>query len=137
MRQRHGGDERGTEIRWEGKLTWEGAVGVAIGILGVSLDDFYRLSPIELRRAVEANAEQHDNIVKTIWETSRIVAWIVAKQGFSKFRKSPQQFLPLPWDKKRERTVMSREEQEKRLRKLLGDAEFELYRNSKYWPFKS
>lgn len=94
-------------------------LGHALGCLGLSLDDFCRLTPAEFAAVAKAHAAERESLRRESWERMRLLAAIVVQPHVRK-RLTPQQLLPLPWDKpeKREPPV-SKETAGKRLGKLM------------------
>lgn len=97
--------------------------------MGVSMGDFMVMTPREAEAVCSAYREAEDARVRGAWERSRLMAYSsVSPYLGKKGPKSPQKFLPLPWDHKGVRSeelgVKSKEHDNKAaialLRKLNG-----------------
>lgn len=99
-------------------------LGVALGAIGLSYDDFCRLTPEEFEEVYKAFRERSDAEYKDEWVRMRMLATIVI-QPHLKRKMTPEKLLPLPWDnvgKKARRDDAPRttpEEDLKRFEKLL------------------
>lgn len=94
-------------------------LGWAIGVGGMGLDDFVRLTPSEFSAVVEHVNRREDTRSRDGWEQARVVAKM-AVQPYMKKDVRLEEFMPLPWDGKAERAPeVSREEDKKRLEGLL------------------
>jgi len=90
-----------------------------MGVGGVSLDDFVRLTPSEFSAVAEHVNRREDTRSRDGWEQTRVVAKM-AVQPYMKKNVRLEEFMPLPWDGKTERAPeVSREEDKKRLEGLL------------------
>ncbi len=93
---------------------------MAVGMIGMRLDDFLSLTPQEFEAINEAwrkNEEEHD---KVEWERMRMLACITI-QPHVKGHMRPQKLLPFPWEKPKvvRGEDMSLEERQKLMEKLL------------------
>lgn len=90
-----------------------------MGVGGVSLDDFVRLTPSEFSAVAEHVNRREDTRSRDGWEQTRVVAKM-AVQPYMKKNVRLEEFMPLPWDGKTERAPeVSKEEDKKRLEGLL------------------
>lgn len=103
-------------------------LGIALGCIGLSYEDFCKLDFDDFAAIWKAYAEQRDADFKQEWERIRILATIVIQPHIAKGKKvTPEKLLPLPWDnlvKKQGAPKLSAEEQRKRMEELaakLGD----------------
>lgn len=74
-------------------------MGYAVGVIGMRLDDFCRLSPEEFSSVSEAFSHNQEQRVEDSWERMRLHAAITI-QPHCKNRIRKEQLVPLPWDKK-------------------------------------
>ena len=72
---------------------------MAVGCLGMSLDDFCSCTPLEFHHVYEAWQQREERIMRTSWEQTRALMQSVL-QPHSKKHLSATEILPLPWDKK-------------------------------------
>ncbi len=72
-----------------------------MGCLGLSLSDFSALTPAEFRAAADSWARQREADAEDAWERMRLLATVTIQPHIKK-RLTPQQLLPLPWDKPRD-----------------------------------
>ena len=73
-------------------------LGRAVGVVGLSLDDFCRLSPGELSAVLQAHGEWSQLESREEWERMRMGACITI-QPHVKGKLTPQKLLPLPWER--------------------------------------
>ena len=73
-------------------------LGYAMGCIGLSLEDFCALTPAEFAAACKAYAEEREQGERRSWERMRLLAAVCIQPHVRK-RISPQQLIPLPWDK--------------------------------------
>ncbi len=85
-------------------------MGYAVGVIGMRLDDFCRLSPEEFSSVSEAFSHNQEQHVEDSWERMRLQAAITI-QPHCKNRISKEQLVPLPWDKKNEDNQLSENSQ--------------------------
>ena len=69
-----------------------------MGVVGLSLDDFCRLSPEELNAVLQAHGEWSREEFRDGWERMRMGACITI-QPHVKGKLTPQKLLPLPWER--------------------------------------
>ena len=74
-------------------------MGYAVGVIGMRLEDFCRLSPEEFSSVSEAFSHNQEQLVEDSWERMRLQAAITI-QPHCKNRIRKEQLVPLPWDKK-------------------------------------
>ena len=73
--------------------------GQAVGIIGMSYDDFCRCDPDELEAIFKAYSEVRQENRLDEWERMRIAATI-GIQPHVRRKITPQKLLPFPWDNK-------------------------------------
>jgi hypothetical protein len=74
--------------------------GIAVGQLGMSSDDFYQCTLVEVMAAVNAFYEFHNSKDAAEWERMRMSAFYSLKPHDSKNKiKRPNHLFPLPHDK--------------------------------------
>lgn len=97
-------------------------MGVALGCIGLSYDDFCRLDFDEFAAIVKSYAEQRDADIRGEWERMRLLATIAVQPHLAKGKSiTPEKLLPLPWDsrkKKAEGPKITAEQQRKRMEDL-------------------
>lgn len=93
-------------------------MGVAVGCVGMSLDDFCALDFDEFEAVTRAWTEMRESQERQEWERMRMLATI-GIQPHAKKKLTPAQLLPFPWD---------REEKEKRDRKAAPKSSPERFR---------
>jgi hypothetical protein len=84
-------------------------LGVGVGCIGLSHDDFCRLYPEEFESIYNAWKERTDADTRSNWEQMRMLATIVIQPHVRK-RITPKQLLPLPWDDEDRRTKTTSED---------------------------
>jgi hypothetical protein len=103
-------------------------LGLAIGCIGMSHDDFCKSTFGEFESICKAWREMTEGQAQDAWERARTVA-AIAIQPHVKKKLTPQQLLPMPWDKKKQNrkqgsTELTAEEKRKRFEEVarrLGD----------------
>ena len=78
-------------------MTVRAALGVAMGCMHMSLDDFQTLRPAEFIAAADAWQSSQDADVRRSWEIARTVAAILL-QPHARRRLTVRSVLQLPWD---------------------------------------
>lgn len=73
-------------------------LGHALGCMGLTLEGFCALEPAEFAAACKAYAEEREQGERRSWERMRLLAAVCIQPHVRK-RVSPQQLIPLPWDK--------------------------------------
>ncbi len=77
-------------------------LGIAVGCVGLSLDDFCRLYFEEFESVCKAWREMNDNQERQAWERTRILA-AISIQPHVKKKITPKQLIPLPWDNNKQK----------------------------------
>lgn len=105
-------------------------MGIALGCIRLSYDDFCKLDFEEFAAVYKAYAEQRDTDFKDNWQRMRLLAAIVIQPHIDRRHKvTPEKLLPFPWDKakaeaKKKRKEITPEQQRRRMENLvrkLGD----------------
>lgn len=73
-------------------------MGVALGCMGLSYDDFCKFTPEEFTHVYKAHSEQRDALYKTSWEQTRLLAAICIQPHVRKTI-DPKKLLPFSWDR--------------------------------------
>lgn len=100
--------------------------GQAVGIIGMSHEDFCRCDPDELDAVFRAYRESREEQQREEWERMRIAA-AIGIQPHVRRKITPQALLPLPWDNKKAAgkesaaNIMSPEERRLRFEKLINN----------------
>ena len=104
----------------------ERLLGIAMGCIGMSRDDFCRCTPSEFYAAWESWSESRSQAEHGAWERARMQA-LCTLQPYSKQKLKPQDIMTFPWDASEEGrgkseefnspSEMSREEIMERYRK--------------------
>ena len=97
-------------------------LGHALGCMGLSLEGFCALTPAEFAAACKAYAEEREQGERRSWERMRLLAAVCIQPHIRK-RISPQQLIPLPWDKpgrERGKETITAKEGKERLERLVG-----------------
>ena len=95
---------------------------MALGRMGMRLDDLRRLTVDELEEAVRQWSEREEARYRDEWERMRLLATICI-MPHTKKRVTPQGLLPLPWENKtkgpnrgvKQTPAMDREAQRRRI----------------------
>lgn len=105
-------------------------LGIALGSIGLSYDDFCRLDFDEFTEIYKSYAEQRDADFKDNWQRMRLLATIIIQPHLDRRHKvTPEKLLPFPWDKSKAKAGKTRAEitpgqQRRRMEELvkkLGD----------------
>lgn len=105
-------------------------MGIALGCIRLSYDDFCKMDFEEFAAVYKAYAEQRDTDFKDNWQRMRLLATIVIQPHLAKNKKvTPEKLLPFPWDKpktsaKKKEAGITPEKQRERMAELvkkLGD----------------
>lgn len=94
----------------------ETLLGIAMGCIGMSMDDFCRCTPSEFYEAYGAWAEWEQNREKELWERARTVC-LCSLQPYSEKQLRPQDVMIFSWEKEEdsgEAEEISHEEMMKR-----------------------
>lgn len=79
-------------------------MGIALGCIRLSYDDFCKMDFEDFAAVYKAYAEQRDTDFKDRWNRTRILAAITIQPHLAKGKKiTPEKLLPFPWDKKKKR----------------------------------
>ncbi len=106
-------------------------LGIALGCIRLSYDDFCKMDFQEFAAVYKAYAEQRDFDYKDNWERMRLMASITIQPHLAKGKKiTPEKLLRFPWDKKKAAAAKKAkeytpEQQRRRMEELvkkLGDS---------------
>ncbi|MDO5395654.1 MAG: hypothetical protein Q4F07_06790 [Bacteroidales bacterium] len=103
-------------------------LGIGVGCIGLSLDDFCNCDYDEFESICRSWSEMTEGQTREAWERARMIATICIQPHLRK-RISPQKLLPFPWDKKkaeikRQNSELTPEQRRRRFEELvhrLGD----------------
>lgn len=73
-------------------------LGFAMGVCGMSFNDFILLTPFEFQAVIDARTRHDEQLRRDIWESARMQA-AISVSPFSRRPVSPARIMPLPWDK--------------------------------------
>lgn len=83
--------------------------GIAVNRLGISINDFYRLSPLEFYYALEDHEQTYFGWVKLICDTLRMIGMTIHNSAFGRKKKDyisdPVKYIKFGWDKPNIQTV--------------------------------
>lgn len=105
-------------------------LGIALGCIRLSYDDFCKMDFEEFAAVHKAYAEQRDIDFRNDWQRMRLLATIVIQPHLAKNKKiTPEKLLPFPWEKNTQKRSekepkLTPEQQRKRMADLvkkLGD----------------
>jgi hypothetical protein len=88
-------------------------------VVGLSLDDFCRLTPDEFYECSKACHDQFEMLQQAEWERMRMLATITI-QPHVKNKLTPAALLPFPWEKKPKGPQVSKEEDRRRFENLIN-----------------
>lgn len=97
-------------------------MGIAVGCIGMSHDDFCKCTFGEFESICEAWRGMNENRQRESWERARTVAAICIQPHVRK-KITPRQLLPLPWDKnispRNDAPQLTAEERQKRFEEMV------------------
>ena len=76
-------------------------MGYALGVMGMKLDDFVRLTPDEFMACMKAHTEAKEGRSRDEWERMRLQTTLLIQPHVSKTM-TPEKLFALPWDEHRE-----------------------------------
>lgn len=86
-------------------------MGIALGCIRLSYDDFCKMDFDEFAAVYKAYAEQRDTDYKDEWARMRLLATITIQPHLAKGKKvTPEKLLPFPWEKKHIRSKRATEQ---------------------------
>ncbi|MDE5726664.1 MAG: hypothetical protein K2H94_00885 [Duncaniella sp.] len=100
-------------------------LGIAVGCIGMSHDDFCKCTFGEFESICKAWREMAERQNRDAWERTRTMATLTIQPHLKKGCKiTPEQLLPLPWDKKKqsprsEAPKLTAEEKQKRFEEAI------------------
>ena len=82
------------------------------GQAGLSISEAYELSPREMHYYLNGSGLNHETLHRSIWETSRLIAFYCYTPYADPKKGKPDmfKFLPLHWDKKAKKKPITLEE---------------------------
>lgn len=95
------------------------AQAVALGQIGLSLDDFYSLTPEEFALVSEKWSELRTINERSRWEMAREISYWSAAPHLK--NKSKAKFMPFPWEKKSGKKEKREPGREEKLKKIYGE----------------
>lgn len=101
--------------------------GFAIGVMGMSVEDFECMDTDEFSSACNIFNEHEESLYRSSWERARIVGALCVSP-YAKGRVRPEKLLPFPWEKNgisktqnmKTQKPVSKEEDLRRLKMLMG-----------------
>ena len=92
-----------------------------MGAMGMGFDDFFRLTFPEFRAACSSYREAEERRERSSWERTRALSFHFL-QPYLKRECSPEELMPLPWDRNRKEKEkhVSRDEAKRRFEKRAG-----------------
>lgn len=87
-------------VKKKKRVTTGELLGLTMGCMGMTYDDFCRLTPEEFEGVYKFYSEKAESLYKDGWERMRMQATL-AVQPHVKKRLTPKELLPFPWEKKR------------------------------------
>lgn len=97
-------------------------LGFGLGVIGLSYDDFCRLTPEEFREICKSWNESREAVERQEWERMRLLA-VLTMQPHCKKKLIPERILPFAWDGRRhqktEAPKLSRAERKARFERLM------------------
>lgn len=76
-------------------------MGYALGVMGMNLDDFVRLTPDEFMACMKAHSEAKEGRARDEWERTRLQTTLLIQPHVSKTL-TPEKLFALPWDERPE-----------------------------------
>lgn len=76
-------------------------MGIAMGCMGMSMDDFCRCAPSEFHAAYEAWSEMRQREEQGMWERMRMQC-LCSLQPYSRSKLTPRDIMRFPWEAKSE-----------------------------------
>lgn len=94
-------------------------MGFALGVGGLSFDDFCLLTPDEFQAVLDAYSEAEERHSHDMWECMRILA-AISVSPFSKSRVDPKNLLKFPWEEQTAAKIVSKEDDIMALQRLMS-----------------
>ena len=104
----------------------EHLLGIAMGCIGMSMDDFFRCTPSEFYAAYEAWNEMQTSRERGRWERIRMQC-LCSMQPYSKSKLTPQDIMRFSWEERGK----SEEERVKNKKPMSREEIMERYRAAK------
>lgn len=93
-------------------------LGIAVGCIGMSIEDFCRCTPLEFESIYNAWHEHEESVIQEEWERVRLATTILLQPN-SKKRLYPKDVMKLPWDTEKRLSVVDKDEARKRFEKIM------------------
>jgi len=99
-------------------------MGIAVGQMGMQLNDFLEFTPLEFQLVYEKYMERENANYRTTWEQSRFIAFITAKTQDTKNKlHQPEDLVRFAWEEGKTKSThklsqQEKEDREKRFRLL-------------------
>lgn len=100
VQKKRGDGALGSESDSDEPLGVERLMGIAMGCMGMSMDDFCRCAPSEFYAAWEAWEEMQQRTERGMWERARMQC-LCALQPYSKKTLRAQDVMQFPWEKEK------------------------------------
>lgn len=95
-------------------------MGIALGLIKLSYDDFCRLTPTEFEHIYKAYNDKEDADYKDAWGRMRLAATVLL-QPHAKRKIVPEKVIIFPWEKKKSnKPAISKEQDKARFEKLMA-----------------
>lgn len=88
----------------------EKALAIAIVRIGMSMDDFYRITPNEWNGILEEYRDWEEAMMRERWEQTRQISYCSIAHVLEKGTKI-QRFQPFSWDRENDKTERPTEEE--------------------------
>ena len=101
---------RMNRTREQEPLTWDKLKEMALGVVGMNLEEFYEYSAYDLDlKLIGYASKMHEE-----WEKTRLLAYVSAAPHLKR-KMSPENFMPLSGDKKKKKGKKKTIEEQKKL----------------------
>lgn len=95
-------------------------MGIALGLIRLSYDDFCRLTPTEFEHVYKAYSEKEDADYKDAWGRMRLAATVLL-QPHTKKKITPEKVIIFPWEKKQlNKPIIGKDESKARFEALMA-----------------
>lgn len=90
---------------------------MAVGDIGMSIDDFCRCTPAEFRAVADAWNKNEERRERSEWSRARLLATVIL-QPYSKSPLGPQDVMIFPWEKEGQEEKLTTDEIWKRFEEV-------------------